>query len=371
LMVFPWKSGEQKTAGVICDIYDSDGKTLFEDVPRFVLKKCLSKMKEHLGREADFFVSPELEFWLFRMVDGKLRLHDEGRYFSPPPFDRGYEVREEMALTLGKMGVKTVKSHHETSPGKHELNITHGTALKIADTMVMYKFVTKLLASQRDLIASFMPKPFLEQAGMGMHIHQNISNGKTGENLFYDSGSPDGLSETAHFYIGGLLKHARALVAITNPTVNSYKRFHQARGLEAPSFVSWARYNRTVMVRIPPATPRAARVEYRASDASCNPYLTFAAMLMAGLDGMRRKVTPPDPVEENIYTLTREERGERGIADLPRNLNEALDELEKDGVMKDALGEVMHSKFTELKRAEWREYNTNVYDWERDKYLDV
>ena len=326
-------------------------------------------MKTELGNTVEFIVSPELQFWLMIKKNGTTELYDNGEYLSPPPHDKAAEFRQELALALNEAGIPTHKSHHETTQGKYELNIEHGPALKIADVMIQYKFIVKNLAARQGLILSFMPKPFTDRAGNGLHLHQNLSNNK--ENLFSDQTSKYfNLSELALSFIAGQLKHARALVALTNPSVNSYKRFHQVRGTEAPSYILWARYNRTALIRIPPCSLKSVRFEFRGADGSMNPYLGFAGLLVAGLDGVKKGLEPPEPVEENVHSLTAEEREKKGIGELPWNLGEALDELERDDVVRNALGGA-YDRYLYLKRREWREYGRVVTTWEFEKYLDV
>jgi glutamine synthetase len=369
MTLLPWETSTGRVASFICDIYEADGKTVFGADPRNVLKIALNKMKVQFGEEAEFLIVPELQFWLMKKENGKLEPFDEAHYFSPAPNDKSAEIRQEMASALARAGISTEKSHHETTEGKYEVNIDHGPALNIADTILKYKFIIKNIAAQHGLIVSLMPKPFGDRAGNGIHYHQNIV--QKGKNLFSSATSKYfNLSQMALNFIGGLLKHSKALVAITNPTVNSYKRFHQLKGTEAPSYILWAQYNRTSLIRIPPSSVKAARFEFRGGDGSMNPYLGFAAFLLAGLDGIRNKIDPPEPVEENVHSLSSSQRKEKQIGELPWNLAEALDELEKDGVVREALGPA-YDRFLFLKRREWRDYGRVVTDWEVERYLDV
>jgi len=314
--------------------------------------------------------SPEIEFWLFtRDESGTLRFHDDASYFSAPPKDRGYAIRMRIASMLMEMGIHPVKIHHEVPPGKHEIDFKFGPALHIADASIMYKFAVKSIAAKYGLVASFMPKPFYGQYGAGMHTHQSLMDVRERRNLFHGS-SCQNLSEIALYFIGGLIKHAREIAAITNPTVNSYKRL--VPGWEAPVYITWARYNRSALIRVPMTTdPRKVRIEYRATDGSCNPYLAFAVMLMAGLDGVKNKLEPPPPVEENIYKMTQEERQRRGIETLPGSLGEALKEAENSTIIKETLGNKAYKKYMEEKYKEWFEFNVRVHEWERQKYIDV
>jgi glutamine synthetase len=369
LMILPWETATGKIASFLCDIFEADGVTPFGADPRNVLKIALKKMKDQLGEETDFMISPELQFWLMKMENGKLNLFDEANYFSPPPNDKATEIRQEMSIALAKAGISTEKSHHETTEGKYEINIDYGTALNIADTIFKYKFIIKNIAARHGLIVSFIPKPFSDRAGNGIHYHQNLI--KEGKNIFSDPNSKYfNLSQIALNFIGGQLKHSKALVAVTNPTVNSYKRFHQTTGAEAPAYILWAQYNRTSLIRVPPSSIKAARFEFRGSDGSMNPYLGFAAFLLTGLDGIKNKIFPPEPVEENVHTLTSSQRREKQIGELPWNLGEAIDELEKDEVVREALGPA-YDRFIFLKRKEWREYGRVVSNWELERYLDV
>lgn len=369
LMILPWETSTGKVASFLCNIYNADREKPYPLDPRNLLKRSIEKLKAQMGKGAEFIVSPELQFWVMRKEDGQLELYDEARYLSAPPNDKGSELRQEMAVALATAGILTDKSHHETTQGKYELNIDHGLALKIADTMYQYKFIVKNVGARHGLIVSFMPKPFGDRAGNGMHFHQNLV--ENGKNLFTDTNSKYfNLSEIALGFIAGQLKHSCALVSITNPTVNSYKRFHQLTGTEAPSYILWAQYNRTSLLRVPPSSAKAARFEFRGADGSMNPYLGFAAFLMAGLDGIKNKLIPPEPVEENVHTLTPQQRKGKQIGELPWNLAEALDELERDNVLKEGLGSA-YERYMYLKRKEWRDYGRLVTSWEVERYLDV
>jgi len=369
MQVLPWETSTGKVASFCCDIYEADGVTPYQKDPRYVLKRTLDTLKAEVGDQTEFIVSPELQFWILKRENDEVKPFDEARYFSAPPQDKGTELRQEMAVALAKAGIPTEKSHHETTPGKYELNIAHGPAVKIADTMYQYKFVVKNIAARYGLTVSFMPKPFNDRAGNGMHFHQNLAD--RGKNLFSDANSKYfNLSDMALNFIAGQIKHSRALVAVTNPTVNSYKRFHQIAGTEAPSYVLWAQYNRTALFRVPPSPAKAARFEFRGADGSMNPYLGFAAFIMAGLDGIRNGLRPPEPVEENVHKLTPQSRVQKEIGELPWNLSEALDELERDPVLQEALGDA-YERYVILKRRQWIDYGRVVTDWELDMYLDV
>jgi glutamine synthetase len=369
--VYPWSRYGYRVAGVMCDLYYPDTLEGFEGAPRRILKRAIAHLKAQLGDEIDFYVSFEPEFFLFTPQDSgdqPVKLHDSGSYFSPPPLDKGYDLREEICESLRFMGIQVVKSHHEVPPGKHEINIKYSEALSMADTLQFLKTTVKKLASDRGFIASFMPKPFHGQYGAGMHTHLSLLKANGEINLFYSADAPDGLSDLGRYFIGGLLKHAKALAAITNPTVNSYKRL--LPGWEAPVYIVWSRYNRSALLRIPFSSPSSTRLEYRPTDGSCNPYLALAALLEAGLDGIREEVAPPPPVEEDVYHLSNTELERRNIQVLPANLQEALTELENDEVIKKAI-EPATEAYLALKKREWEAYTMQVHDWEREQYLDV
>lgn len=360
----------RKVARVVCDIYEPESDRPFELDPRFVLKKVMEGIKESLGPSVKYYASSEVEYFLFKKSEeGGIKLLDEGRYLATPPADLGADLRLEIVENFRNMGILIEKHHHEVPPGKYELNLAYSHALRMADTIYLVKFLVKLMASRRGLIASFMPKPFYGQYGAGLHTHVSLIDDEKAQNLFYDPDGSYGLSETALHFISGILTHAKALAAVTNPTVNSYKRL--VPGWEAPVYISWARYNRSVLVRVPPGKEMRTRLEYRPTDGSCNFYVAFAGILAAGLDGVKRKIDPPEAVEEDIYEMSREERVKRGIEVLPENLGDALRELSKDRCIQDALGHAFCEKFLELKTKEWRDFNVTVHEWERKKYLDV
>jgi len=275
------------------------------------------------------------------------------------------------------MGVLVEKHHHEVPPGKYELelglewgmDLSNLDALGMADTLYLVKFLVKLMAAKKGLVASFMPKPFHGQYGAGLHTHTTLIDDRKTLNLFSDPDGNVGLSKTGLSFLAGILAHAKALVAVTNPSVNSYKRL--VPGWEAPVYISWARYNRSALIRVPPGKGMKARVEYRPTDGSCNFYVAFAGILTAGLDGIRRKIAAPQPVEEDIYKMSEKRRSERGIEVLPENLGDALNAFSRDKCLQDALGREFCEKFLQLKTKEWRDFNSTVHEWEREKYLDV
>jgi len=368
--ILPIDISHQKVGRVVCDIYEPESDKPFQIDPRFVLKKVVSNLKESLGPSVNYYASSEMEFFVFKKgEDGSIRFLDEGGYLATPPTDLGAELRLELVENFRRMGITIEKHHHEVPPGKYEFNIAYSHALRMADTIYLVKFFIKLLAAKRGFVASFMPKPFHGQYGAGLHTHVSLIDDEKSQNLFYDPDGSFALSETALHFIAGILTHAKALAALTNPTVNSYKRL--VPGWEAPVYISWARYNRSVLVRVPPGKGLRTRLEYRPSDGSCNFYIAFAGILAAGLDGIKRKIEPPEPVEEDIYEMDSEERAKKGIGVLPGNLGEALREFSEDKRLQEALGHVFCDKFLKLKTKEWRDFNVVVHDWERKRYLDV
>ena len=369
LRVFPWGTKENKTARIICDVYLQDGKTPFAGDPRYVLRRAIEEMKQELGKGVEFLLAPEMEFHLLiKKEDGTYIPHDQASYYYIPPYDQGAEIRKELSHALDSMGIFCEKNNHEVPKGKHEINFQYSDALSVADMTVTYKQVVKYIAHEKGLIATFMPKPFFGTYGCGMHVHLNLFDMEKGINLF-STGEDLEFSPIGASFIAGLLDHARSLTGITNPSVNSYKRL--VPGWEAPVYVAWSKYNRSSLLRIPASSPKALRVESRSPDASCNPYLAFAVMLSAGLDGIRRKLVPPPPVDKDIYHMSIEERKALGITSLPGNLKEALDEAEKDPLIEKTLGPYLFNKFMALKRKEWESYSTYVHPWEIETYINV
>jgi glutamine synthetase len=363
--LFPYRVGR-----IVCDIYEPDSDTHFESDPRFVLKKVIDGSKKILGANSTYNACSEIEYFLFtKDQEGNLRRQDEGGYLATPPADLGIDTRLEIVKNLEAVGITVEKHHHEVPPGKYELNLPYTDSLRMADTVYLVKQIVKMTAARKGLVASFMPKPFHDGYGAGLHTHVSVTDERRNTNLFYDSKSKLGVSKTALFFVGGILAHAKALVALTNPSVNSYKRL--VPGWEAPVYISWSKYNRSVLVRIPPGKGMKARIEYRPTDGSCNFYIAYAGILAAGLDGIRRKVEPPDPVEEDVYRMTEDQRTERNIDVLPGNLGDALGELAKDRYLRDSLGNGFCDLFLKIKMKEWRSFNFTVHEWERKKYLDV
>ncbi|WP_025025985.1 type I glutamate--ammonia ligase [Bacillus mannanilyticus] len=364
-MIFPWTTGEGKVARFICDIYNPDG-TPFEGDPRGVLKRVL-KDAEALGFTA-MNVGPEPEFFLFKTDENgepTLDVNDKGGYFDLAPTDLGENCRRDIVLTLESMGFEIEASHHEVAPGQHEIDFKYTDAVTAADYIQTFKLVVKSIARQHGLHATFMPKPLYGVNGSGMHCHQSLFSGK--ENSFYDESDELGLSETAKHYLAGLLKHARSFAAITNPTVNSYKRL--VPGYEAPCYVAWSAKNRSPLVRIPASRGLSTRIEVRNPDPAANPYLALAVMLAAGLDGIRNKLKLVPPTNRNIYIMNEEDRKEAGIESLPSTLKEAIEELKSNPVIIEALGEHAITHFVEAKEIEWDMFRTQVHPWERDQYL--
>lgn len=364
-VVFPWTSDKGKVARFICDIYNPDG-TPFEGCPRYNLKRNLKKMEE-LGFTA-FNIGMEPEFFLFKLDekgDPTLDLNDHGGYFDLAPTDLGENCRRDIVLELEEMGFEIEASHHEVAPGQHEIDFKYSDALKHADDIQTFKLAVKTIARKHNLHATFMPKPLFGVNGSGMHVNMSLFKG--GENAFFD---PDGdlqLSETAYQFIAGTMKHATNFTAVTNPTVNSYKRL--VPGYEAPSYVAWSASNRSPLLRIPNSRGLSTRVEVRSVDPSANPYLALAVLLAAGLDGIENKLTPPPAVGRNIYVMDEKEREENGIKDLPSTLKDALLELQRDEIIVNAMGEHLYEHFIEAKEIEWDMFRTTVHPWEREQYM--
>jgi len=363
--VIPWLSGEEATARLICDVYTPDGQPFLGD-PRAVLRRALEDAKE-MGFL--FNTGPELEFFLLKPhADGSLippLPHDDASYFDAPS-DMAAGLRRQMASTLEALGLQVEAMHHEGAPGQHEIDFRYSGALSTADSAVTLRVALKVIAQQNGLYCTFLPKPIQGINGSGMHVHQSLSYAATGKNAFADPGDPHGLSKIAKHFIAGQLAHARGMCVVLAPLVNSYKRL--VAGYEAPVYISWARINRSALIRVPRATePESTRLELRCPDPSCNPYLAFAVMLAAGLDGIRRELPVPDATEENIYLIENQRQTKASV--LPGSLNQALNALEEDRVIQDALGAHTFDNFISAKRQEWEEYRLVVTDWELGKYL--
>ncbi len=364
--VFPWETDHGRVGRLICDIAKPDGSP-FEGCPRSALKRVVERAQK-LGYR--MMAGPEAEFFLFQRNgegDPLPRTHDTGGYFDLSPRDRGEEARRDITLVLEAMGYEVEAAHHEVAPGQHEIDFKYADAVTTADNIVTFRFVVKKVALMHGLHATFMPKPLAGMNGSGMHTHQSLFTMK-GENAFWDPEGEWELSEVARNYIGGLLRHARAFVAVTNPLVNSYKRL--VPGFEAPVNVAWSEKNRSPMIRVPARRGVGTRCEVRVPDPSCNPYLALAVMLASGLDGMMEGMDCGEPVNKNIFEMSERERRRHRIKQLPANLAEALDYLEKDTVLREALGEHIFQHFLYNKRREWSEYIQVIHPWERERYLD-
>ncbi|MBE7520393.1 MAG: glutamine synthetase [Thermoflexaceae bacterium] len=360
----PWRPREPGVARMFCDIYTPDGRP-FEGDPRYVLRRQLKRAAD-LGYT--FYVSPELEYFYFRNSASTETL-DRGGYFDQTA-DAASDLRRETVLTLEAMGIEVEYSHHEVAPSQHEIALRYTDAMTMADAAMTYRLVVKEIALANGVYATFMPKPIADQNGSGMHVHQSLFKGE--RNAFFNDADPLHLSALARSYIAGLLHHARAMTLVTNQWVNSYKRL--LPGFEAPVYVSWARRNRSDLIRIPeykPGSETHTRVEYRSPDSACNPYLVFAMMLAAGLDGIEKEMTPPPPFEGNVFELTAAERSGLGITTLPGSLLEAIDEAEKSALVRQVLGDHTFESLIANKRIEWDRYRRHVTDFELAEYLPI
>ncbi len=364
--IFPWENGQGKVARLVCDIANPDG-SVFAGCPRSALKRAVAKAKK-MGYV--MMAGPEAEFFLFQRDEFGLPVpatHDTGGYFDLSPIDLGEEARREITLVLEAMGLEVEAAHHEVAPGQHEIDFKYGDAVTTADAVVTFRFVVKKVALMHGLHATFMPKPLAGVNGSGMHVHQSLFSTK-GENAFFDADGPWQLSKVARSYIGGLLEHARAFVALTNPLVNSYKRL--VPGYEAPINVAWSEKNRSPMIRVPARRGEGTRCEVRVPDPACNPYLAFAAMMVSGLDGIERNLECGEPVNRNIFDMSQREKKRLKIVQLPASLDEALDFLQKDKLLREALGDHIFDHFIFNKRTEWADYIKEIHDWELERYLD-
>lgn len=369
--MLPWIEEPPLRARIICDILTAEGEPFAGD-PRYALKRSIAKA-EAMGFSA-YNIGPELEFFLFRKNGSSSTLdavpHDVGGYFDFSPNDEAERVRSAITTTLQKLNINVEMNHHEVAIGQHEIDFRYSDALHSADNSVTFKYAVKGVAVKHGLFATFMPKPIFGQNGSGMHCHQSLFKGN--DNAFYDPSDEYKLSQTAYQFIAGLLHHARGLSGVVAPTVNSYKRL--TPGYEAPVYICWAQRNRSALIRVPRYTPgreKSIRIELRFPDPSANPYLAFAAMLEAGLDGINKQMTPPAPINEDVFEWTTEERQHRGVGVLPSTLEEAMDELAADEVVHGALGSHIYNAYDRAKRAEWEEYRLRVTDWELKRYLET
>lgn len=364
LEIFPWRPQQGKVARLICDVYRPD-RTPFEGDPRCILKRVL---KEAADMRYRFDVGPECEFFLYHMDDNgqpTTLTHEKAGYFDLGPVDLGENARRDMVLTLEDMGFEIESSHHEVAPAQHEIDFRYDEALITADNIMTFKLAVKTIAKRHGLHASFMPKPKYGVNGSGMHTNMSLS--RNGVNIFADPNDSIGLSKEAYYFIGGLMKHIKGMAAITNPIVNSYKRL--VPGFEAPVYIAWSATNRSPLIRIPTPRGEGTRIELRCPDPSANPYLVLAVCLAAGLDGIRNQIMPPASVDHNIFEMTKEQKMEEGIASLPRNLLEAIHELEKDTLIQDVLGEQFAQRYIKAKKSEWSRYCQQVTEWELEEYL--
>jgi len=360
----PWRPEEKGVCRFICDIFWPDG-TPFEGDPRFVLKKALDKVEKQ-GYE--YNVGPEPEFFIIgEDGEGNIVPHDDGVYFDVEPVDQGTDVRRELVLGLEELHFDVEVSHHEVGPGQHEIDFKFDDAMKTADAVITFKQAIKAIVDNLGYMVTFMPKPFFGVNGSGMHVHQSLF--KNGKNIFFDPDGEDQISQEARYFIGGLLKHSKALSAVVAPTVNSYKRL--VPGYEAPCYISYGLKNRSTLVRIPASRGNGTRVEFRCPDPSCNPYLAFAAMLEAGMDGINNKVDPGAATEIDVFGLDAAGLASKGIDTLPSSLWEAYHALEKDEVVKSSLGDHVYSQFMNFKKKEWDDYRIQVFPFELNRYLNI
>jgi glutamine synthetase len=364
-VILPWESKEQPVARMFCDIYKPDGKP-FEADPRYVLKKNLAYVKK-MG--FNYYVGPELEYFYFNNPKNTIIL-DKGGYFDLTPLDVAQNVRNETVSALEDLGIIVEYSHHEVASSQHEIDLRYTDALSMADNVMTYRLVAKEIAQEKNLHATFMPKPVFGINGSGMHVHQSLFKGNA--NAFFDKKDKYHLSKIAACFIAGLLRHAPEITSVTNQWVNSYKRI--VPGYEAPVYMCWAQMNRSALIRVPmykPGKEKATRIEYRAPDPACNPYLAFSVMLMAGIEGIEKDYSLPRPANDNIYHMSGPERERQGIGSLPEDLLEAIKLTEQSGLVKKALGEELFNFFIRNKKMEWDEYKAQVTQYEIDKYLPI
>lgn len=364
-VIFPWMSQEGAEARLICDVYKAD-KTPFEGDPRYILKRATQRAK-NMGYTMN--IGSECEFFLFHTDNEGVPTtitHDKAGYFDLTPVDLGENARREMVINLEKMGFEVEASHHELAPGQHEIGFKYNEAVKAADAIMTFKYVVRNIAQRHGLHATFMPKPVYGIAGSGMHTNLSLFDELKG-NAFYDPLGKDQLSQTAYHFMGGVMNHIKAITAITNPIVNSYKRL--VAGYEAPVYIAWSARNRSPLIRVPAKRGESTRIELRSPDPSCNPYFALATILHAGLNGIENKIAPPRPVNSNINEMTDLERMAANIESLPVSLIEAIAELKKDDSMKNALGEHASKVYIEAKTLEWNDYRSKVHQWELDQYL--
>jgi glutamine synthetase len=362
--VLPWRPVDDRVARMICDVYTYDEKPYVGD-PRFILKRALEKAQQ---QGYTFNTGPELEFFLFKMIEGQPSLipQDYGGYFDFAPIDLAEDVRRDIVLALTEMGLEIEAAHHEVAGGQHEIDFKYSDALTTADRVITYRIATKTIALQRGLHASFMAKPLHGIAGSGMHTHCSLF--KDERNAFFDPDRPRQLSSLALHFIGGLLHHVRGLTRLANPTINSYKRL--VPGYEAPVYVSWSVTNRSALIRVPAARGNSTRAEFRSPDPTCNPYLTFAGMIAAGMDGIDNRIEPPKSIDKNIYEMTTKERKKAKIETLPEDLPSAMHYLRQDKVLAGVLGPHIMENLERITDLEWDSFRTAVHPWEHSQYLN-
>ncbi len=363
--VLPWRPKEKGVARIVCDVLEPSGRP-YEGDPRYVLKRNLERAEK---KGFTFNVGPELEYFYF-VNNQRADIIDTGGYFDLTPLDQATDLRRDTIFALQDMGVRVEYSHHEVAPSQHEIDLRYTDALTMSDNVMTYRLVVKEIALRSGFYATFMPKPIIGQNGSGMHTHQSLFKGS--KNAFFDPNDAYNLSDVAEGFIAGQLTHARELCAVTNQWVNSYKRL--VPGYEAPVYISWARRNRSALIRVPmykPGNELATRVELRSPDPACNPYLSFAVMLACGLEGIEKNYELPDPVEKNIFKMTQQELEDHGIGSLPENLGLAVAETENSDLIRRALGDHVFDRFIELKKKEWDDYRQQVTEYELSRYLPV
>jgi glutamine synthetase len=363
--ILPWRPREKGVARMFCDIVTPDGKP-FEGDPRYILKRNLEKVRQ---RGFTYFVGPELEYFYFKDPHST-EILDKGGYFDLIPRDEATDLRRETVLFCEALGIRIEYSHHEVAPSQHEIDMRYEDALTMADNVMTYRLIVKEVAYRQGVYATFMPKPLFGENGSGMHTHMSLFKGK--HNAFFNIKGKYHLSDSARYFIGGLLKYGPELTSVTCQWVNSYKRL--VPGYEAPVYLSWAQRNRSDLIRVPmykPGKEEATRVEYRSPDPACNPYLAFSVMLVAGMAGIDQKIEPPEPVEANVYKMSAEERERRGIRELPGSLLEAIQLTEKSKLVREALGDHIFNHFIENKKVEWDRYRIQITSYEIEKYLPV
>ncbi len=366
--ILPWRPQERAVGRMFCDVLRPEGKP-YEGDPRNIMRKALERASE-MGFDT-FNIGPELEFFYFRTSEvGELEVLDKGGYFDLTTLDAASDLRRDTVAALERLGIHVEYSHHEVGPSQHEIDMRYADGLRMADNAMTYRIAVKEIAMQHGVYATFMPKPLFGENGSGMHTHQSLFSG--GSNAFYDPGDKYHLSATAKSFIAGQLKHSREMTALFAPNVNSFKRL--VPGYEAPVYIAWSRRNRSALIRVPmyhPGKEQATRAELRCPDPSCNPYLTFAGLLHAGLEGIEKGYELPDPMETNLYDLTKKERDKLGIEQLPETLGEAVEEMAGSDLVRKALGDHVFDRYIDLKRAEWEDYRVQVTEWELERYLAV